>query len=477
MWGMKRIFVICGAMWLGTSFAAVAMPDAREWGTISPLYAAAATNKPEAVEDLQRMLEQGADPNERVQGYTPLMAAAERANIPAMELLLYAGADVNAHAPEGETALSAAVYRNPLAVEYLLSWGATIPEASTPAYRELLEQCIRGKARSLELLLQAGLAPDTRLEDGSTLLMSAVANERVEMVSLLLDAGADANATTTGGRTALGTAMRGRIVGKAGEKRVEIMRMLLEAGVNPLLTMHGSNAFHAAAWGSRAQALFLLAEKCPHGLEVADDHGRTPLMMAAQTGDEETLRMLLALGANVHARDKEGYSVLAYAARNRVADEYKLNRLKLLVEKGASIETDGPRALIAACQSGTVKSVRWLLSVGLDARATVGDSGNTLLHVATQNEHGGVVEALIQGGAEVNAKNVLGHTPLHFAMTGLNPNRWHVISVLLREGADPYLCNNFGQNAIEWARPEIRAKLLKLLGIEPNEPEKSESKE
>lgn len=456
--------------------SAEAMPDARTWRD-TPFYAAAATNTAEAAEDLLQMLEQGADPNVRVHGYTPLMVAARQGNMVAMELLLWAGADANAGTPEGQTALSLALGQQAHVVEWLLRHGATIPETGSPEHRELLGQVIHSKAGCVEALLKAGLDPNTRMEDGSTLLMSAVANERVEMVRLLIQAGADVNAATPGGRTALGTAMRGRIVGKAGEMRVEIMRMLLDAGVNPLLTVHGSNAFHAAAWGSRAQALFLLVEKCPQGLEVADDHGRTPLMIAAQAGDEETLRMLLALGANVHARDKEGYSALAYAARNRVADEYKLNRLKLLVEKGASIEADGHRALIAACQSGTVKSVRWLLSVGLDARATVGVSGNTLLHVATHNEHGGVVEALIQGGAEVNAKNVVGHTPLHFAMTGLNPNRWHVISVLLREGADPYLCNNFGQNAIEWASPEIRVKLLKLLEIEPKEPEKSESKE
>lgn len=149
--------------------------------------------------------------------------------------------------------------------------------------------------------------------------------------------------------------------------------------------------------------------------------------------------------------------------------------MQMLVEHGASLDTDGDLALVAASQSGTAEAVRWLLQAGMDARDTVGNSGNTLLHVATHNEHGGVVEALIQGGAEVNAKNVVGHTPLHFAMTGLNPNRWHVISVLLREGADPYLCNNFDQNAIEWATPEIREKLLKLLKIEPKEPQKTDS--
>ncbi|MBQ4614049.1 MAG: ankyrin repeat domain-containing protein [Akkermansia sp.] len=469
---MKRTIIICGAMWLGASVAAVAMPDAWEWATESPFFAAAATNKPEAVEDLLWMLEQGADPNERLQGYTPLMVAAERANIPAMELLLYAGADVNAHTPEGETALSAAVRRNPLAVEYLLSRGAAIPEEGSPAHLELLEQTLRGKKRSLELLLQAGLAPDTRLEDGSTLLMSAVANERVEMVRLLLAAGADANATTPSGRTALRSAMLGRVVGKAEEARLEMMRLLLEVGVDPLRSVLGSNAFHAAAWGSRAQALFLLAEKCPQGLEVADDQGRTPLMIAAQAGDEETLRMLLALGGNASARDSKGNGVLAYAARSRHGS---VARMQMLVEHGASLDADGDLALVAASQSGTPEAVRWLLQAGMDARDTVGNSGNTLLHVATHNEHGGVVEALLQGGAEVNAKNVVGHTPLHFAMTGLNPNRWHVISVLLREGADPYLCNNFDQNAIEWATPEIREKLLKLLKIEPKEPQKTDS--
>lgn len=476
MRGMKRTFHLCAAVWMAVSFAAAAMPGAREWPD-RPLFGAAATNTPDAAQDLLSLLECGANPNAQVHGRTPLMVAAEHANLSAMELLLYAGAEVNASTPSGETALSVAVCQAPQVVEYLLSKGATIPEPGSPECRELVEQVATCKAESLELLLRAGLEPNTRLADGGSLLMSAVANEQSDKVRVLLDAGADVNAVTPGGRTALGTAMLGRVVGRAEERRLNIMRMLLEAGANPQLRVHGSNAFHAAAWGSRAQALFLLAEKCPQGLESLDDQGRTPLMIAAQAGDEETLRMLLSLGAGVHARDGRGDGVLSYAARSRRGGEYNLNRLELLVERGVRLDEDGPKALIAASQSGTEQAVRWLLAAGLDARATVGDSGNTLLHLATHNEHGGVVEALIQGGAEVNAKNVVGHTPLHFAMTGFNPNRWHVISVLLREGADPYLCNNFDKNAIEWARPEIREKLLKLLGIEPKEPVKSESEE
>lgn len=429
------------------------------------------------MENMLRLLEEGADPNERVQGFAPLMVAAKASNVPAMELLLLAGADVNAMNPEGDTALSIAVQKSPHVVECLLAHGACLPQEGTVAYGKLLAQIPRCPEKSLEALLRAGLDANARTEDGSTLLMRAAALGRVDMVRVLLAAGADANVVTPRGRTSLSFAMQGQPVGQVAEARMAIMSLLLEAGADPLRTLHGSNEFHSAAWGSRAQALCVLASKCPQGLEVPDELGRTPLMIAAWVADDETLRILLALGANVHARDKEGHGVLSYAARCRVVGEHHPNRLQLLVDKGVSLSADGPRAMMAASQSGTEQAVRWLLAAGMDACATVGDSGNTLLHIATHNEHDGVVEALIEGGAEVNAKNVVGHTPLHFVMTGLNRNRWHVISALLQAGADPYLCNNFDKNPIEWAAPEIREKLLKMLGIETRERSESESEE
>lgn len=526
---MRKILVTSTAILLGVAGA---------WADDAPyeeaLMGAVSTYTPQATENLLSMLEQGADPNADLHGRTALMLAANRCNAPAVELLLYAGADPQARSeheqwtplhflmdndfdycsqcqnlpPEvlakyeqafkerslrsaelllragadpnacnaqGETPLSLAVRQHSHMVEYLLCHGATIPQEGTLAYKKLLEQLSRSRGCSLASLLKAGLNPNTRLENGYTLLMSLVANGHVEMVQALLQAGADVNAVSPSGQTALRCALRGRVVGRAQEERLDMVRTLLEAGATPLHESPAGNVFHAAVWGNKLPEFLLMLRACPQGMEVPDAQGRTPLMIAALSADDDMLRMLLELGANVHARDKEGYGVLAYAARSRYDGDHNRNRLQLLVEAGASLEADGPQALIVACQHGTEKSVRWLLAAGLNASATVGSSGNTLLHIATHNHNGGVVAALIEAGVAVNAKNVVGHTPLHFAMTGLNPNRWHVISVLLRAGADPYLCNNFDQTPIEWAAPDIREKLLKLLGIEPQERENRES--
>ena len=121
--------------------------------------------------------------------------------------------------------------------------------------------------------------------------------------------------------------------------------------------------------------------------------------------------------------------------------------------------------IVAACQTGREKAVRWMLAAGVDANATVGEHGNTMLHVATWNRNGGVVEALIQGGAQVNAQNSVGNTPLHFAVQYGHPQVWHVVSVLLREGADPHLRNHYGKTPLDWASPDIKRKLAQLPGI------------
>ena len=82
---MKRKFAISLALCLTTSFLAAAEPDGWEWHH-HPFFRAVATNAPEAMENMLRLLEEGADPNERVQGFAPLMVAAKASNVPAMEL-------------------------------------------------------------------------------------------------------------------------------------------------------------------------------------------------------------------------------------------------------------------------------------------------------------------------------------------------------------------------------------------------------
>lgn len=71
----------------------------------------------------------------------------------------------------------------------------------------------------------------------------------------------------------------------------------------------------------------------------------------------------------------------------------------------------------------------------------------TLLHVATQNFYCGKksIQNLLGKGANVNAQNSLGKTPLHFSTMG------KITQVLLDADADPFIRDRNGWAAIEWA--------------------------
>ncbi|MBR5523034.1 MAG: ankyrin repeat domain-containing protein [Akkermansia sp.] len=529
---MKKVLMLGLGLLLAAETARATEED---WCCI-PVIKQAFMAFPRAGEELKQLLADGADPNTATSsGHTALMVAAGRGRVQAMrilleagadaratahanqetalhclartrfpycaicaghtpeqaqsvmqhqgkrliegaDLLLAAGADVNARDAEGRTPFVLALQNSLVLAEYLLQHGAGLPEEGSAAYQSIIDGLAEGKPCSLPLLLRAGLGVETRLPDGHSLLMAAARYAHVDAVKMLLELGADVHYEAKNGTTALRQAMRLDTKQGFSKQRSEVVRLLLAAGANPMLMPHGNNAFHSALWAKNEPLLRVLLEQCPQGLEVPDDQGRTPLMIAAQSADEACLRLLLEKGANVHACDKSGYTALAYAARCRIGGEYHYDRMELLREYGADVAKEGPQAMVLACQSGTVKAVRWLLAAGMDAKAGVGPHGNTLLHVATHNEHGGIIELLIKNGADVHAKNSVGNTALHFAMTSLQPNRWHVVSVLLREGADPHLRNNYGMTPLDTAPAEVRAQLQQLLGIIPQDAPEQESK-
>jgi hypothetical protein len=105
----------------------------------------------------------------------------------------------------------------------------------------------------------------------------------------------------------------------------------------------------------------------------------TPLTLAAFKGDSATVKTLVASGADVNERDKNGDLPLAYAAA-----------------------------------TGDLASVQKLLSSGADINAR-NQQGSTALMLAAHRGGADVLGALIAAGADVNARNTLGQTALSFA--------------------------------------------------------------
>ena len=87
------------------------------------------------------------------------------------------------------------------------------------------------------------------------------------------------------------------------------------------------------------------------------------------------------------------------------------------------------------------------------------DLGNTPLHSANNIEE---AQALIQNGADINAKNNLRWTPLHYAV---NNNRIDLVELLIKAGADTKLKDKWGRTPGQVAYTTVMADLVVELAI------------
>lgn len=84
-----------------------------------------------------------------------------------------------------------------------------------------------------------------------------------------------------------------------------------------------------------------------------DEHGETPLLIAARSGDLDTVKMLLAKGAAVNAQNKEGRTVLMRAVERRRKDDVHpqpnqyYDIVKLLLARGVDINAVDKQGMTA----------------------------------------------------------------------------------------------------------------------------------
>ena len=357
---------------------------------------------------LQLLLQAGANVNvANVYGATPLALACLNANGRMVEALLQSGADPSAASVSGETPLMhAARTGNPEVVDALISAGAEVNLVeATRGQTALMWAAAEGHSAIVRRLIQAGATVDAQTESGFTALMFSARSGDVESAQALLAAGANLGSVASKNRDAL--------IVSAGSGHTPLVEFLLDQGADPSVADEaGVTPLHAAVWGNFSNiemVQVLLARGADPNARVTRDmpqrlayrfqgdiffrtaaslQGATSLALAAAQGDAAAIRALAAGGADVTIPLDNGSTPLMLAAG-----------LGWTIE---SSDVTQPLALSA---------VQAAVELGSDVNMK-NEGGRTALHGAANNGVGPVIRFLVARGAEINALDGDGWTPL-----------------------------------------------------------------
>jgi ankyrin repeat protein len=350
---------------------------------------------------IARLIQAGADPNALLtkSGDTALMMAARSGKVDAVRVLLDAKANINAvETWGGTTALMWAVAeRHPEAAKLLIERGADVNiqsyyvpsttgrgfEGTTPVkpkpdqprdefasglFTPLMFAAREGDVESARALVAAGAKVNLTAGDGKDALAIAIFNGGYDVAMLLVDSKADVNHADVQGFTPLFWAVDRRNMETAPnfpwmvtKDPMPLITKLLDAGANPNALVNNT---------PRAR----MREGSPRIVYS------TALMRAAFAGDLESVKLLLARGADPHIMSKDYETPLMAAAGIAFINGYsrgkptadRLEVVKILVGLGEDVnaaDAYGITPLMAAANLGEAPIVKYLIDQGADLGA------------------------------------------------------------------------------------------------------------
>jgi uncharacterized protein len=434
------------------------------------------------IAEINSLLQRGANINaqEPINGHFALQYAINWPDIALLKLLLDKGANVNLTDKGGNTALTDAARRGgpeyAAITKLLIERGADVHANGDSA---IIDAAREAQPDIVRLLLSKGAPANVRDPDrkNNTVLMEAASGSSVENVQLLIEAGADIQATNDEGQTAFMKAVRldHRI---SPAQRLPIIELLLSKGSDinqkdkqgktPLLLSVDQYMNESGGYKSHPEVVKYLLD---HGANVqsANERGDTALMITVDAWQPpiEIPRLLIDRGINLNAQNKQGTTALMIAI-----GDGKLDLVNLILNKGADLNiknVSGETALDTAVANGRVEIAKLLLARGARSTRTYANEVEltkatidaALLRSASATNLKEVRQQ-IEAGANLNARSKRGQTPLMLAVEN-SYGRLEVVQLLIDRGADVNLVDEDGNSAVMIASEGNLSEAVTLL--------------
>lgn len=340
-------------------------------------------------------------------------------------------------------------------------------------------------------------------------MFDAVANQDTDAIKNLLANGADINAASKNGLTALHLAAECALT--------PVTQMLLECGADiNARTDDGHTALYyavnpdgfcsfsdAESERFKRESTVLTRMLLEHGADpnVEADDGSTPLSRAVTAINAENVRLLLEHGADVQQywRYKNAEHLLAHLAKKPWSYSMKADPwdnsspagdriFQLLLEHGCEFDAKlltSDFYLAEAVLGGMRHVAAFMLMHGADANEPVRqhqeddvfsallleefaesdeskavvDEGHTVLHAAAALRQPDIAALLLEHGANPNTANAKRETPLHISVRSGN---WPITKLLLQHGANPHAKNKSSKSPLDLEEDkDLQALMLK----------------
>ena len=402
-------------------------------------------------------------------GRTYIFWAANKGNVELMEYLLKQGAKIDVLDNHGYSVLNFAAatgQKNTKVYDLCLANGAKLTDLDHHGANALLLVSQSAKDfNTINYFTTKGLDLNSKDADGNGIFNYVAKSGNTAMMDQLIAKGVDYKTLNTEGGNAVIFASIG---GRGPSNGLDVFEYLEGKGLKAnITTKNGVTPLHRLASKSKEEAVIIYFLNKGVDVNQADQNGNTPFINAASNNDLSIITLLEPNLKDINTVNKKGESALALAVKNNTAEV-----VSYLIKSGADVnvvDANGNNLTAYLLASYSPKSeadfnqkLALLTSKGLDISKAQAN-GNTLYHLALDQDDFELLKLAIQYKVDINAENNEGMTPL--LKSAMSSQDDTVLKFLIENGADKSITTDFEETAYDLASEN---ELLKANNVNIN---------